>query len=816
MRRQVVGLADLDQTQISIGGGKGARLGELMRIDGIRVPAGFCVTTAAFDKVTDSPQTRRNAELIRIPDALATHITEALEQYGATLPYAVRSSATAEDLPSASFAGQHDSFLNVVGQRAVLERVSRCWASLFTERAHAYRAHNDIDLHQVRMAVVVQRMVAADVSGVLFTADPLSGNRKVTCVEATFGLGETLVSGQVNADRFQTREGRVISRVEHQDRPTLSDEQLLELTGLGRRIEAHFGSPQDIEWCLDSDGFWIVQSRPITTLFPVPETDEQDTRVYLSVGHQQMMTDAMKPLGLSMWRLTTPAPAREAGGRLFVDATRILSSPAARAGFVKGWSDADPLVGDALQTVIDRPGFLPVPADDAAGPPAAVPPPPIETDRGIVLELIAQSEASLARLKNEIETRSGAARIAFIHSDIQELRRILFDRRSHEVFMSAMQTSGRLNELLETLLGEKNAVDTLTQSVDDNVTSEMGLALLDVADAIRPYPEVVAFLEQTAEENFLQQLPALNGGSEAREAIEAFLGRYGMRCAGEIDITRPRWSERPTTLVPLILGNVKNFSPGAGEQRFGEGRRQAAAKEQEILARLRDLPDGAAKAADVKRMIDRIRTFIGYREYPKYHMISRYFVYKQALLHEAEQMVRGGVLREREDVFFLSLQEIADLFDAGRVDDDLIRARKEAFESYRTLTPPRVMTSDGEIIAGTYRRDDVPAGALVGLAVSAGTVEGRARVVLDMAETEFDAGDILVTAYTDPSWTPVFLAIAGLVTEVGGLMTHGAVVAREYGLPAVVGVEHATERIADGQRIRVHGTEGYVEVLRAL
>ena len=637
MRRQVVGLADLDQTQISIGGGKGARLGDLMRIDGIRVPAGFCVTTAAFDKVTDSPQTRRNAELIRIPDALATHITEALEQYGATLPYAVRSSATAEDLPSASFAGQHDSFLNVVGQRAVLERVSRCWASLFTERAHAYRAHNDIDLHQVRMAVVVQRMVAADVSGVLFTADPLSGNRKVTCVEATFGLGETLVSGQVNADRFQTREGRVISRVEHQDRPTLSDEQLLELTGLGRRIEAHFGSPQDIEWCLDSDGFWIVQSRPITTLFPVPETDEQDTRVYLSVGHQQMMTDAMKPLGLSMWRLTTPAPAREAGGRLFVDATRILSSPAARAGFVKGWSDADPLVGDALQTVIDRPGFLPVPADDAAGPPAAVPPPPIETDRGIVLELIAQSEASLARLKNEIETRSGAARIAFIHSDIQELRRILFDRRSHEVFMSAMQTSGRLNELLETLLGEKNAVDTLTQSVDDNVTSEMGLALLDVADAIRPYPEVVAFLEQTAEENFLQQLPALNGGSEAREAIEAFLGRYGMRCAGEIDITRPRWSERPTTLVPLILGNVKNFSPGAGEQRFGEGRRQAAAKEQEILARLRDLPDGAAKAADVKRMIDRIRTFIGYREYPKYHMISRYFVYKQALLHEAEQ-----------------------------------------------------------------------------------------------------------------------------------------------------------------------------------
>ena len=813
----VMRLEEIDRAQVAIAGGKGANLGELLRIEGVRVPAGFCVTTAAFDAVAVLPETRRDAELIPIPDDLATHITGALEHHGATLSYAVRSSATAEDLPSASFAGQHDSYLNVVGAPAVLEHVGRCWASLFTERASAYRGRGGIDHREVRMAVVVQRMVAADVSGVLFTADPLSGNRKVTCIEATFGLGEALVSGQVNADRFQTRDGRVISRVVHQDRPTLTDTQLLELTRLGQRIEAHFGSPQDIEWCLDGDGFWIVQSRPITTLFPVPETDQQGTRVYLSVGHQQMMTDAMKPLGLSMWRLTTPAPAREAGGRLFVDATRILSSPATRASFVKGWRDADPLVGDALQTVIDRPGFIPTLTEDApAGPPDAPPTPPLETDRGIVLELIAQSEASLTRLKHDIETTTGAGRIAFIHNDIQELRRILFDRRSHQVFMSAMETSGRLNELLETLLGDRNAVDTLTQSVDDNVTSEMGLALLDVADVIRPYPEVVNVLEGAPDENFLEQLPALDGGRQARQAIEAFLGRYGMRCAGEIDITRPRWSERPATLVPLILGNVKNFAPGAGKQRFDEGRRQAAAKEQEILARLRDLPDGAAKAADVKRMIDRIRTFIGYREYPKYHMISRYFVYKQALLREAEQLVRDGALRQREDVFFLSLQEIAELFEAGRVDDALIRARKEAFESYRTLTPPRVMTSDGEIITGTYRRADVPAGALAGLAVSAGTVEGRARVVLDMGETAFEAGDILVTSYTDPSWTPVFLAIAGLVTEVGGLMTHGAVVAREYGLPAVVGVEHATERIRDGQRIRVHGTEGYVEVVRAL
>jgi pyruvate,water dikinase len=362
-------------------------------------------------------------------------------------------------------------------------------------------------------------------------------------------------------------------------------------------------------------------------------------------------------------------------------------------------------------------------------------------------------------------------------------------------------------------LGEKNSADTLTQSVPHNVTSEMGLALLDVADAIRPHPDVVAFLQHVEDEGFLDELPGLAGGREARDAIRAWLDRYGMRCVGEIDITRPRWSERPTTLVPLILGNVKNFEPGAGQRRFAQGRQEASRKEQELLERLRTLADGEHKAAEAKRMIDRVRAFAGYREYPKYGMVGRYFVYKQALLGEAERLVRAHVLREKEDIFFLRFQELHDVVRTNRVDDRIIRQRKEAFRSHHALTPPRVLTSEGEIVAGSYRRDGLPAGALIGLPVSAGTVEGRARVILDMAEADLEAGDILVTAFTDPSWTPVFVTIKGLVTEVGGLMTHGSVIAREYGLPAVVGVEQATRRIRDGQRIRVHGTEGYVEIL---
>jgi pyruvate,water dikinase len=863
MGRYVLGFEEIDQTQVEVVGGKGAHLGELSRMAGIRVPAGFCVTTAAFQRIMAeapaiddrldqlarlkpddreairalSEEIRETLEEIAIPDDLAAAITRPLPRLGEHAAYAVRSSATAEDLPAASFAGQQDTYLNVVGPEAILQHVSRCWASLFTERAMTYRLRNGIDQRQVHMAVVVQQMVFPRAAGILFTADPVTGNRKVASVEASFGLGEALVSGLVNADVYKVRDGEVVSRIvatkhlaihaspgggtreqaiapERQDEPVLTDAQVVRLAELGRRIEAHFGCPQDIEWCLADDEFWIVQSRPITTLFPIPAVGDGANHVYISVGHQQMMTDAMKPLGLSLWQLTAGRPMHEAGGRLSVDVTRELASPASRARLIAMAGKSDPLIGDALQTIVDRGDFVPSLPDEGPGAqPAGEPPAPIETDAAIVATLIGRSQASIAALKREIRGKSGPALLDFIQEDIQELRRILFDPRSHQVIMAAMEATWWLNEQMQAWLGEKNAADTLTQSVPDNVTSEMGLALLDVADVIRPHPDVVTFLEQVEGEDFLEELPRLAGGWEARDAIRVFLDTYGMRGAGEIDITRPRWSERPTTLVPLILGNITNFAPGAGQRRVAQGRQEAEQKEQELLERLRALPDGERKAEETKSMIDRVRTFIGYREYPKYGIVSRYFVYKQALLEEAERLVRVGVLRSQEDIFFLTFQELHDVARTHRVDEQLIRQRQDAFRSYQALTPPRVLTSEGEVIAGSYRREDLPSGALPGLPVSTGTVEGRARVILDMAEADLEPGDILVTAYTDPSWTPLFVAIAGLVTEVGGLMTHGAVIAREYGLPAVVGVEDATRLIRDGQRIRVHGTDGYVEIL---
>jgi phosphoenolpyruvate synthase/pyruvate phosphate dikinase len=522
----------------------------------------------------------------------------------------------------------------------------------------------------------------------------------------------------------------------------------------------------------------------------------------------------MKPLGLSVWQLTTPRPMPEAGGRLFVDVTQILASPASRAGLLGALGKSDPLIRDALETVVARGDFITsLPNEGPAWAPPGGGSAAIETDPAIVAELIERCQASVAALKRDIRTKSGSALFDFILADIPELKRIQFDPRSMQVIMAGMEATWWLNDQMQAWLGEKNAADSLTQSVANNVTSEMGLALLDVADAIRPHPEVVAFLRHSEDDGFPDELPRLAGGREARDAILAWLEKYGRRGAGEIDITRPRWSERPTALVPILLGHIENFEPGEAKRRFEQGRQEASKKEQELLKRLRALPNGERKAEETKRMIDRVRTFAGYREYPKYHMVSRYFVYKQALMEEAERLQQAGVLREKEDIFYLRFQEIQDVVRANQVDDQLIAERKDAFRSYRALTPPRVLTSDGEVVAGAYRREDFPAGALVGLPVSAGTIEGRARVILDMAEADLEAGDILVTAYTDPSWTPLFVAIRGLVTEVGGLMTHGAVIAREYGVPAVVGVEHATRLIRDGQRIRVHGTDGYVEIL---
>jgi pyruvate,water dikinase len=871
MTSLVLGFQEMKKTQLLHVGGKALNLGELSKIQGIQVPDGFCVTTDAYQKALEENETFRSLldqltplkvedrDLIReiskkirqvimdakIPSDVVTAVVHYLSQFGEEHAYAVRSSATAEDLPHASFAGQQDTYLNVIGREEILRHISRCWASLFTDRAVIYRIQNGFDHRQVYLSVVIQRMVFPQASGIIFTADPITSNRKVLSIDASFGLGEALVSGLVSADCYKVKEEKIVEKMiatkklaiygkkeggtetlqidsDQQNMQTLTEDQILQLARIGRQIEAYFGCPQDIEWCLVDDIFYIVQSRPITTLYPVPGTDDQENRIYVSIGHVQMMTEPILPLGISIFQLHHNQSLSQAGGRLFMDQTDNLASPVNRKNLLNSMEQSDPLIKDALMTLVDREDFIKsLPDGDEVqslrkineGMSWEFLEQNLQKDPTIVYDLIKSSETSIEELKQNIQMKSGLDVFDFIQEDYQQLKKNLFNPQIMDTIMIGINASTWINKKMEEWLGEKNVADTLSLSVPNNITSEMGLALMDVADAIRPFPEVIHFLQHVQDDNFLNELVKLDGGQETQDAINAYLNKYGMRCPGEIDITKTRWSEKPTILIPMILSNIKNFEPNASKQKTEQGRQEALKKEQELLDRLQQLPNGKQKASMTKQVISLIRNFIGYREYPKYSMINRYFVYKQALMKEAEQLVDANVIREREDVYYLSLDEFREAVRAKKIDYETINKRKDEYKLYENLTPPRVITSDGEIIVGKFKRENLPADAIVGLPVSTGIVEGRARVILNMEDADLEDGDILVTSFTDPSWTPLFVSIKGLVTEVGGLMTHGAVIAREYGLPAVVGVENATKLIKDGQHIRVNGTDGYIEIL---
>ncbi|MEY8000088.1 phosphoenolpyruvate synthase [Clostridium sp. Mt-5] len=874
MNSYVMSFQDIDKSNLPMVGGKGANLGELSKIKDIRVPEGFCITTKAYRRIVDnnpdfnaiidqlsflqvsdrkkiselSKKIREVIEGISIPVDIIEGISQYVSKLGKKNAYAVRSSATTEDLPLASFAGQQDTYLNIRGEDYILKYVKKCWASLYTDRAVIYRMQNNFDHRKVYLCVVIQKMVFPQASGIMFTADPVTSNRKVTSIDASFGLGEALVSGMVNPDIYKVREGKILDKkisikklaisalqnggtkkqeieTAKQNMQTLLDEQILQLDSMGRKIEAYFGRPQDIEWCLYEGKFYIVQSRPITTLYPVQqETKNGKNHVYISFGHRQMMTEAMKPLGISLFQTLfkqmVGTPMSEMGGRLYIDVSRELSSSLGRMSFIKGLDTVDVLMKNALINLTKRKDFIKTLykkktamaaksmwlkwliltiKDYRANDPA------------IVESLMNNNKALMLELEQDITKVSGDKLFDFILKSMKKIKDTIFN--SYGVVFAEAYASYCINKNIEKWLSEKNAADILVQSVSNNVTSEMGLELLDVADVVRQYPAVIEYFQQPNEETFFEDLSKLEGGSAVINSIKAFLKKYGMRCSAEIDITRTRWNERPTILIPAILNNIKAFGPNAHSMKFEQGLLEAKQKEQEIIRRLEKLPGGKRKAKKTKKAVSVLRNYAGYREFNKYILMWYDWIVKQAFMKESDTLVHKSIIQNREDIYYLTFDELRDVIKTDRIDYDIITKRKEDYETFEKLTPPRVITSEGEIITGEYNTDKIPEGALAGVPVSSGVVEGRARVVLKMEDANIEEGDILVTTFTDPSWTPLFVSIKGLVTEVGGMMTHGAVVAREYGLPAVVSVEDATKLIKDGQRIRLNGKEGYVEIL---
>ncbi len=877
MNAYVLGFKEIDKTKLMTVGGKGLNLGELSKINGIHVPEGFVITTEAYRKAVGNnenlnallhllePLRANEMEKIRdiseklrsiieetdVPTDIADAVTRQLSSFGEQHAYAVRSSATAEDLPLSSFAGQQDTYLNVMGREAVLTHVKKCWASLFTDRAVTYRIQNGFNHSKIYLSVVIQRMVFPQAAGILFTADPVTANRKVLSIDAGFGLGEAMVSGLTNADLYKVRDGKIIDKkiaskklavyalekggteeraIEpgRQNVQTLYDEQILNLAAIGRKIEDHFGCPQDIEWGFCDGLFYVLQSRPITTLYPVPPRKDDKTRVYISYGHRQMMTDAFKPLGISFFKMLDKSLGRPemsvAGGRFYKDLSYELSSPVYRKITVSSFAQVDVLMQKALINLKKRKDFMKELARGKAsvlnfGKGGVLP--MLRqfmklnkiNDAAVVRELIANNEDSVKALSRNLAEKTGLDVFAYILEDHKELADIMFEPRSVAAAYLGINAANWVNKHMEKWLGEKNAADILGQASPNNVVSDMGLDLMDVADVVRLYPAVMDYLGHAGSRTFFEDLYKLPGGEDVARSLKNYLEKYGMHCSGDIDITRPRWSEDPALLIPMILSNIRNYEPGARLEKIKHARMEAEQKAGELIERLQKQPGGRQKAKKASRQISVLRNFIGYREYSKHALLSRYYLYKQALLAEAEKLVKKGVLRGKEDIFYLSFEELREAVKTNKLDDSIIARRKEEHEVHEKLVPPRVMTSDGEVISGDYDAGKLPKGALAGIPVSSGVREGRARVLNKMENARIKKGDILVTVFIDPSWSPLLVSVKGVVMEVGGVMTHGAVIAREYGLPAVAGVENATKRIRDGQRIRVNGTEGYVEIL---
>ncbi|WP_371780190.1 PEP/pyruvate-binding domain-containing protein [Streptosporangium subroseum] len=905
---------DIGAEMLPLVGGKAANLGVLTTA-GLPVPPGLCVTTEAYRRITEragledvlttlaatpardiaalNALAARARDLVLsapVPDDIADAVRRCAHG-----PVAVRSSATAEDLPHASFAGQQDTYLNVIGADAVLDAVRRCWASLWTDRAVAYRAANGVDHHTVRLAVVIQEMVQSEVAGVMFTANPVTGRRHEAVIDAAPGLGEAVVSGAVNPDHFvvDTATGRITERrlgdkrlavrslagggVEHVEAPMeeacVTDAQVGALADLGRQVEDHYGPPQDTEWAIDADGaLWLTQSRPITTLFPIPRhagptggnhpiglgstpeggatrgvTDaravpgdaagpvaSEDIRIYFCFSVAQGLYAPITPMGMSAFRLLSSSAAEilgasvpdrlsgaplfaEAGGRLFIDATGLIRGRVGRALFPRVLDVMEARSAKVLRGLFTDPRF------------------------SVTQRSVRPTLRRLVRLgvRFRIPPRAVHALLKpeSAHRHVDHVGAALRERLASPANATSLERLDRVERVLGTqvipvlpeifpgaaagfamlglafrLLGDRarpGELQTVLRGLPHNVTTEMDLALWHLAERIREDETATSLLLSAPAAELVKHFHDGSLPGVVDRGLREFLSVYGGRAVAEIDFGVPRWSEDPTHIIGVLANYLRLEDPALSpDALFTKGAAEAALMIKTLSSRA-----GGLRGRTVRFALGRTRALAGLRELPKYYLVTALAALRAELRIIGADLTARDLLSSPDDVFFLTFGEVRAALDSASGPAALralvAERHQDAARELRRRHVPRVMLSDGTEPEAVATQAPVD-GALTGTPASAGRVTGVARVVLDPIGAHLEPGEILVCPSTDPGWTPLFLTAGGLVMEMGGANSHGAVVAREYGIPAVVGVAHAIDQIVTGQMITVDGTSGAV------
>jgi len=767
-------------------GSKAAVLGAL-RQAGLPVPDGFCIPVKAAQ-----------VEGGELWSEVAIAYRQLAPGGGIVV---VRSSGVAEDAPGASFAGQYETVLNVRGMEALRSAIRQCWQAVKSPRVQAYQARHGYEGDDKRLPLLVQRQVPATVSGVLFTRDPVSHGDREMLIEATSGLGEALVSGHVAPARYRvSRQGHVHA---------LSSEELLTpvqcraLVELGARIEHILGPGRDIEWAIAGEHIYVLQARPITwSGVPLP-TSQLWTRA--NIG--EVLPHVITPLTWDIFQaiiLNDPALASGVSGNHKHEGENI------RRIYGRAYVRLDSLLDSFCYLPAVTPQVmsrvlgvnLPTAAQSYTRPAGLF----VRLAQGVFVLDALGFQPRLSRMVRQMPPQPAAD-----SESLQEL--VAWTGRCFQLHLKctayAIGAFGLLASFLNRWMpAEAEALlPRILTGREDLQTAAQGISLWRLAEQVRENPVLLQILTAGSDWSATAlRLADVGGGPEFLKALHGFLETNGARAAGEFELAVPRWREDPT----FVLGVLRKFVDAQQMEMLPSNPAIRHRQRQEAVARIQAVL-GSVQRWIFTRLLRSYSTYTTMRENVKYRLMEGYALLRRAFFKAGAELVARGILDDADDVFFLMLSEILTLVategKGARQERELILARKEQNTRWESQAAPDLIVGDGQEVMGAQVE------GLTGIGCSPGTAEGCARVLFDISEADtFRPGEILVAPHTDPGWTPLFLSCRAVVTDIGGFLSHGATVAREYGIPAVVNVRGATRRIHTGDLIHVDGTSGRITI----